>query len=149
LRKSVLPSPTFASLASASSTKKARLTRRAGSDQAPDTSLLRFFRNEEEHTLRVDFNTPLSRSQSATLVVEYAGILNSADNSPLEGVQIARIHEDVSYLFALSRWFPMHRFLKDRATGTFRITVPQGVVVAMDGTAKPKEQKATRMSIPS
>ncbi|MGH9425927.1 MAG: M1 family aminopeptidase [Terriglobia bacterium] len=110
----------------------------------PETNLLRFFRNEEEHTLRVDFNTPLSRSQSATLVVEYGGILNSADNSPLEGVQIARIQEDVSYLFALSRWFPMHRFLKDRATGTFRITVPQGVLVAMDGTAKPKEQKGDK-----
>lgn len=110
----------------------------------PETNLLRFFRNEAEHTLRVDFNTPLSRSQSATLVVEYGGILNSADNSPLEGVQIARIQEDVSYLFALSRWFPMHRFLKDRATGTFRITVPQGIVVAMDGTAKPKEQKGDK-----
>ncbi len=109
-----------------------------------ETNLLRFFRNEAEHTLRVDFNTPLSRSQSATLVVEYGGILNSADNSPLEGVQIARIQEDVSYLFALSRWFPMHRFLKDRATGTFRITVPQGIVVAMDGTAKPKEQKGDK-----
>jgi len=110
----------------------------------PDNRLLRFFRNEEEHTLRVDFNTPLSKSQSATLVVEYGGSLNSADNSPLEGVQIARIQEDVSYLFALSRWFPMHRFLKDRATGTFRITVPQGVVVAMDGAAKPKEQKGDK-----
>ncbi|MSO23257.1 MAG: hypothetical protein EXQ58_08405, partial [Acidobacteria bacterium] len=59
--------------------------------KAPDTNLLRFLRDEAEHTLRVDFNTPLSRSQSATLVVEYGGILNSADNSPLEGVQIARI----------------------------------------------------------
>jgi tetratricopeptide (TPR) repeat protein len=112
--------------------------------KAPDTNLLRFFRDEDEHTLRVDLNTPLSRSQSATLVVEYEGVLNSADNSPLEGVQIARIQEDVSYLFALSRWFPMHRFLKDRATGTFRITVPQGVVVAMDGTGKPKEQKGDK-----
>jgi tetratricopeptide (TPR) repeat protein len=109
-----------------------------------DTSLLRFSRNEEEHTLRIDLNTPLSRSQSATLVVEYGGVLNSADNSPLEGVRIASIQEDVSYLFALSRWFPMHRFLKDRATGTFRITVPQGVVVAMDGAAKPKEQRGDK-----
>ena len=112
--------------------------------RAPETNLLRFFRNEEEHTLRVDFNTPLTRSQSATLVIEYGGTLNSADNSPLEGVQVAKIQDDVSYLFALSRWFPMHTFLKDRATGTFRITVPQGVVVAMDGTAKPKEQKGDK-----
>src|SRR5262245_47207963 len=112
--------------------------------KAPDTSLLRFFRDEQEHTLRVDFNTPLSKSQSATLVVEYGGTLNSADNSPLEGVQVARIQEDVSYLFALSRWFPMHQFLRDRATGTFRITVPQGLVVAMDGTAKPKETKGDK-----
>src|SRR5262245_623610 len=114
------------------------------STKQPDTSLLRFFRNEEEHTLRVDFNTPLSKSQSATLVVEYGGTLNSADNSPLEGVQVARIQEEVSYLFALSRWFPMHEFLRDRATGTFRITVPQGLVVAMDGTAKPKETKGDK-----
>src|SRR5262245_35743210 len=109
--------------------------------KAADGSLLRFLRNEEEHTLRVDFNTSLARSQTATLVVEYGGTLNSADNSPLEGVRVANIQEDVSYLFALSRWFPMHDFLRDRATGTFRITVPQGIVVAMDGIAKPKEQK--------
>ncbi|MCI0418352.1 MAG: tetratricopeptide repeat protein [Acidobacteria bacterium] len=106
----------------------------------PETNLLRFFRSEEDHTLRVDFNAPLARSQSATLVIEYGGTLNSADNSPLEGVQVAKIQDDVSYLFALSRWFPMHQYLKDRATATFRIAVPQGVVVAMDGTAKPKEQ---------
>lgn len=110
----------------------------------PDTSLLRFSQDEEEHTIRVELPAPLSRSQAATLVFEYGGTLNSADNSPLEGVQLAKVHEDTGYLLAFGRWFPMSRYLKDRATATFRIAVPQGWEVAMDGTAKPKEQQGDK-----
>ena len=36
-------------------------------------------------------------------------------------MQLAKIHEDVSYLLAISRWFPLNDYLKDRATATFRI----------------------------
>jgi tetratricopeptide (TPR) repeat protein len=107
----------------------------------PDSNLLRFSRDEEEHTIRVDLPTVMRRSQAATLVFEYSGTLNSADSSPLEGVQLAKVHEEVSYLLAISRWFPMNHYLKDRAKATFRIAVPQGMVVAMDGAAKPKEQR--------
>jgi aminopeptidase N len=106
-----------------------------------DSNLLRFSRDEEEHTIRVDLPAVMRRSQSATLVFEYSGTLNSADSSPLEGVQLAKVQEEVSYLLAISRWFPMNYYLKDRAKATFRIAVPQGMVVAMDGAAKPKEQR--------
>jgi hypothetical protein len=109
-----------------------------------DSNLLRFSRDEEEHIIRVDLPAVMSRSQPATLVFEYSGALNSADSSPLEGVQLAKIHDETSYLLAISRWFPMNRYLKDRATATFRITVPQGIVVAMDGTAQPKQQRGDR-----
>jgi tetratricopeptide (TPR) repeat protein len=106
---------------------------------APDPNQLRFSQSSEDHTLRVDFHSPLSQSQSATLVFEYGGTLKSSDNSPLEGVQVASIDQDVSYLLAISRWFPMNRYMRDRATATFRITVPEGYVVAMDGTSKSKD----------
>ena len=73
-----------------------------------DSNLLRFSRDEEEHTIRVDLPAVMRRSQSATLVFEYSGTLNSADSSPLEGVQLAKVQEEVSYLLAISRWFPMN-----------------------------------------
>ncbi len=136
-----------------SSSEVPRLTRGPKKKAAPaaqaipaakpvDNSLLRSFPSSADHTIRIDLNTPLTRSQTGTLVVEYGGKLNSADNSPLESVQLAKVHEDVSYLLASGLWFPTHRFLSDRATATFRISVPQGVVVVMDGTAKPKEEQA-------
>jgi|RhiMetdeSRZDD1v2_1073273.scaffolds.fasta_scaffold07541_14 tetratricopeptide (TPR) repeat protein len=106
---------------------------------ASDPNQLRFSQSAEDHTLRVDFNSSLAQSQSATLVLEYGGTLKSSDNSPLEGVQVASIDEDVSYLLAISRWFPMNRYMRDRATATFRITVPEGYVVAMEGTSKDKD----------
>jgi tetratricopeptide (TPR) repeat protein len=109
-----------------------------------DLNQLRFSQYSDDHTVRVDFNAPVAPSQSTSLVFEYEGALNSADNSPLEGVQVAYIGEEVSYLLAISRWFPMHGYFQDRATGTFRITVPQGYVVAMDGVAQGTQKKGNR-----
>jgi tetratricopeptide (TPR) repeat protein len=111
--------------------------------EAP-SNLLRFTRFEEDHTIQVEFNRVLERSLPVSLTFEYEGALKSAENSPLEGVQLATISENFSYLLAMSRWFPTNQYLKDRATGLFRISVPQGFVVAMDGQAKPKEQRAGR-----
>lgn len=105
-----------------------------------ESNLLRFTRFEEDHTLQIDFNRTLERSQPASLSFEYEGILSSADKSPLEGIQLAHVGEDFSYLLAISRWFPMNQYLKDRATGTFRVTVPDGYIVAMDGQEKQKEK---------
>jgi tetratricopeptide (TPR) repeat protein len=105
----------------------------------PDPNQLRFSQSTEDHTLRVDFNSSLTQSQSATLVFEYGGGFKSSENSPLEGVQVATVSEEVSYLLAISRWFPMNRYMRDRATATFHVTVPEGYVVAMDGTATGKD----------
>lgn len=105
-----------------------------------ESNLLRFTRYEEDNTLQVDFNRTLERSQPASLSFEYEGIFSSAEKSPLEEIQLAHIGEDFSYLLAISRWFPINQYLKDRATGTFRVTVPEGYVVAMDGQEKPKEK---------
>src|SRR5206468_10879830 len=104
------------------------------------SNLLRFTRFEEDNTLQVDFSRTLDLSQPTSLSIEYEGIFSSAEKSPLEGIQLAHIGEDFSYLLAISRWFPINKYLKDRATGTFKVTVPEGYVVAMDGQERPKEK---------
>ncbi len=106
---------------------------------APNSDLLRFNQSEEDHTLVVDFNDPLEQSKSVSLVLEYGGVLKATENSPLEGVQLLKIDEEVSYLLAIGRWFPLNGYLRDRATATFRITAPKDFVVVMDGTPKAKE----------
>ena len=120
--------------------KKAASKSVQSSTRQSESNLLRFTRYEEDSTLQVDFNRTLDRSQPASLTFEYEGIFSSADKSPLEGIQLAHVGEDFSYLLAISRWFPINQYLKDRATGTFRVTVPEGYVVAMDGQEKPKEK---------
>jgi aminopeptidase N len=107
-----------------------------------DPNQLQYSQSVEDNTLQIDFKSPLSRSQSVRLVFEYSGTLKSADNSPLEGVQVASVNEEVCYLLAIGRWFPMSGYMRDRATGSFRITVPQGFIVAMDGTPKAPEEKS-------
>ncbi|PYV43778.1 MAG: hypothetical protein DMG06_09265, partial [Acidobacteria bacterium] len=87
---------------------------------APDPNQLRFNQSIEDHTLRVDFNSPFTKSQSATLIFEYTGTLKSSEHSPLEGVLVASVNEDVPYLLAIARWFPINRCMRDRATATFR-----------------------------
>ncbi len=119
--------------------RKTPASQAPAAQSAPDPNQLRFSQSSEDHTLRVDFNTPLPQSQSATLVFEYGGVLKSSENSPLEGVQVATVNEDISYLLAISRWFPMNWYMRDRATATFRVTVPEGYVVAMDGVLKAKD----------
>jgi tetratricopeptide (TPR) repeat protein len=108
----------------------------------PPVELLQFHQYAEDSSLMVDLDNTLRKGDTATLVVEYAGALESAENSPLEGIQTAYIGEEMTYLLAVSRWFPTHRYMEDRAMGSFRITVPEGYVVAMGGTAKDKEQAA-------
>jgi aminopeptidase N len=106
-----------------------------------DPNQLQFSQSVEDNTLQVDFKVPLARSQTVGLVFEYSGKLNSPDNSPLEGVQVASVNDEACYLLAIGRWFPMSGYMRDRATGNFRITVPQGFIVAMDGTSRAPEQK--------
>ncbi|MEW5976610.1 MAG: M1 family aminopeptidase [Acidobacteriota bacterium] len=110
-------------------------SRVAGSDPA----LLSYRQGDDELGLTIDLPAPLSKGQSTSVVVEYEANLKSTQLYLLEGVQLMHVSEDVSYLLSLGRWFPIHRYLVDRATASFRITVPKDYIVAMDATAGPKE----------
>ncbi len=106
-----------------------------------DSVLLKFFQYSDDNSVQVDFPNPLQKEATCSLTFEYAGVLDSAEHSQVEGVQTAYVGEDLSYLLAINRWFPTNLYLEDRATGHFKITVPAGLTVAMDGTLKGKETK--------
>jgi len=116
-----------------------------GKEMAPisviDTAALKFFQFSEDNSVEVDFPKPLQQNATSSLTFEYSGGLESAEHSPVDGVQTAYVGEEYSYLLAINRWFPTNLYLEDRATGQFRITVPAGLTVAMDGTIKGKETK--------
>ena len=107
---------------------------------AQDPNLLAFQQDFDEHLLEVQFPRWLDSGQTASLVVEYDGRLFTAEHSPLYGVATARVSGEVCYLLDVSRWFPTHGYRQDRAKATFRVTVPRGYLVAMDGEVVSRER---------
>ncbi len=87
----------------------------------------------QDSTIRVSLPTGLNKGQSTTLVFDYEGLLASADDSPVEGLKLAYIGEDTSYLLYPGRWFPMAGYGIDRFTATMNITVPTGTTVIGSG----------------
>ena len=106
-----------------------------------DPNLLEFYQDVDQHLLEIQLPQSLDSGQTASLVIEYDGRLFSADHSPLYGVTTARVSEDLCYLMDVSRWFPMNGYREDRAQATFRVTVPQGYLVAMDGEVVSRERQ--------
>ena len=98
--------------------------------------VLKFHQYLEDSTLEVDLGASFRQGETLNLTVEYSGVLESADQSPVEGVQTAYVGEDISYLLDISRWFPLNALREDRAKGEFRITVPIGYQAIMDGSLK-------------
>ena len=108
---------------------------------AQDPNLLAFQQDFNQHLLEIQFPRWLDSGQTASLVVEYDGTLFSAEHSPLYGVTTARVSDEVCYLLDVSRWFPSHGYRQDRARATFRVTVPRGYLVAMDGEVVSRERR--------
>jgi tetratricopeptide (TPR) repeat protein len=84
--------------------------------------------------LRVTLPEALPVGQKVTLTFAYAGPLANEENSPVNGVTLASINADVSYLLLPARWFPLTGYPANRFTGVFHITVPQGTAVVGTGT---------------
>src|SRR5215469_3134501 len=97
-------------------------------------------RVSQENAIRVTFPTALAKGATTTLTFDYEGVLVGADDSPVEGLKLASISEDVTYLLYAGRWFPVTNYGIDRFTATINITAPAGTVVIGSGSvaaAKP------------
>ena len=87
----------------------------------------------QDSTVRVPLTTPLAKDSSTTLTFEYEGTLDSADDSPVQGLKLAYVGDDTSYLLYAGRWFPVNAYGINRFTATMNITVPAHMIVIGSG----------------
>ena len=87
-----------------------------------------------DSTVRVQLPKTLTKDTSTTLTFDYDGTLDSADNSPVQGLKLASIDDETTYLLYAGRWFPVSGYGINRFTATMHITVPAHMVVIGSGT---------------
>jgi len=90
-------------------------------------------RISQDNAIRVSLPDNLAKGTSATLTFDYEGTLASADDSPVQGLKLAYVGDDTSYLLYSGRWFPMVGYGTDRFTANMKITVPTNWVVIGSG----------------
>jgi aminopeptidase N len=91
--------------------------------------------------LQVDFLNPVLQGKSSWITVSYGGPLASADGSPVEGLKLAYIGNEGSYLLYAGRWFPVSNYAVNRFAATMRITVPSGLTVIASGKELAPQQQ--------
>jgi aminopeptidase N len=87
----------------------------------------------QDSTVRVQLSKPVPKDSSATLTFEYDGTLDSVDDSPVQGLKVASIGDETSYLLYAGRWFPVNAYGINRFTAKMSITVPAHMVVIASG----------------
>ncbi|MGA7558241.1 MAG: M1 family aminopeptidase [Terriglobales bacterium] len=90
-------------------------------------------RNTQDSTVRISLNSSIAKGASTTFTFEYEGTLESADDSPVEGLKLAYVGPDTSYLFYSGLWFPVAGYGVNRFTSTISVTVPAHMVVIGSG----------------
>ncbi|MBZ5646462.1 MAG: tetratricopeptide repeat protein [Acidobacteriia bacterium] len=87
----------------------------------------------QDSTVRVALPNGLNKGQSTELTFDYDGRLQSADESPVEGLKLASVNDDISYLLYAGRWFPMSGYGINRFTANISVIVPSGYTVIGSG----------------
>ncbi len=97
----------------------------------------------QDSTVRVPLPAGLTKDSSMTLTFEYEGRLESADNSPVPGLNMAYIGDDTTYLLYAGRWFPVSGFGMNRFTSTIHITLPAHMLVIGSGKVSTVDHAAS------
>jgi Peptidase family M1 domain/TPR repeat len=90
-------------------------------------------RVSQDSTIRINLPSTLTKGSSDTLIFEYEGAIQSADDSPVPGLKLAYIGDPITYLLYAGRWFPMVSYGIDRFTSTISVSVPPGYTVIGSG----------------
>src|SRR5438132_11493128 len=101
-------------------------------------------RMPQDSSVRVSLKSTLPKDQSTTLTFEYEGVLDSADDSPVQGLKLASINDDTSYLLYAGYWFPVNVYGIDRFSATINVTVPAHMIVIGSGTVSPGPAPASK-----
>jgi aminopeptidase N len=91
-------------------------------------------RNTQDSTVRFSLNSSLAKDATTTFNFEYEGTLESADDSPVEGLKLAYVGPETSYLLYSGLWFPVEAYGVNRFTSTISVTVPAHMMVIGSGT---------------
>jgi len=107
----------------------------------------------QDSTIRVPLPAGLAKDASTTLTFEYEGTLDTADDSPVPGLNLAHIGDDTSYLLYAGRWFPVSGYGLNRFTSTISITVPAHMLAIGSGkstvTENPPSSKPNSNGLPT
>jgi tetratricopeptide (TPR) repeat protein len=106
-----------------------RITRLTDANNKP----LTVERNTQDSTVRFALNSGIAKNTSSTFTFEYEGTLESADDSPVQGLKLAYVGPDTSYLLYSGLWFPVAGYGVNRFTSTINVTVPAHMVVIGSG----------------
>jgi aminopeptidase N len=90
-------------------------------------------RNTQDSSVRFALDSGLVKNASSTFNFEYEGTLESADDSPVQGLKLAYVGPDTSYLLYSGLWFPVAGYGVNRFTSTISVTVPAHMVVIGSG----------------
>ncbi len=92
-------------------------------------------RNQQDFTVRLNFDSPLPKGQPATVTFYYDGHLTGQEDSPVYGIKFAAIHPDFAYFMYPARWLPVSGYTTDRFAANMRVTVPAGYTVVAGGVS--------------
>jgi len=90
-------------------------------------------RNTQDSTVRFALTSGIAKNASTTFYFEYEGTLENADDSPVQGLKLAYVGPDTSYLLYSGLWFPVAGYGVNRFTSTINVTVPAHMVVIGSG----------------
>jgi aminopeptidase N len=90
-------------------------------------------RISQDNAIRVSFPSGLTKGATSTITFDYEGTLATADDSPVEGLKLAYVGDDFTYLLYPGRWFPVTNYGIDRFTATINVTAPLGMAVLGSG----------------
>ena len=90
-------------------------------------------RNQQDFTVRLNFEAPLAKGRPVSLTFYYDGRLSGQEDSPVYGIKFAAIHPDFAFLMYPARWFPVSGYTTDRFAANVRVTVPMGYTVVASG----------------
>ena len=101
-------------------------------------------RNTQDSTVRFALNSSIAKDASTTFAFEYEGTLETADDSPVEGLKLAYVGPETSYLLYSGLWFPVEGYGVNRFTSTISVTVPSHMTVIGSGKEPSGEAPAAK-----
>ena len=87
----------------------------------------------QDSSIRFGLNSSVAKGTTTTFTFDYEGTLENSDDSPVQGLKLAYIGPDTSYLLYSGLWFPVAGYGANRFTSTISVTVPAHMIAIGSG----------------